>query len=163
MGTYRIGMFPQRPVLPSAKQVWVDRSIFEVRFLYNIFADITILVHFLFIIFVIGGGLLVIRKPVVAFFHLPAVVWGAVVEICSFTCPLTPLENYFRRLAGQNEYGGDFLAQYLLALIYPENLTPALQKLLGGLVILINIVFYTLAVKKYRSRKHRHALTGKTL
>jgi hypothetical protein len=121
--------------------------------LYNLLANATILLHFLFIVFVVCGGLLVIRWPQVAFVHLPAAVWGTAVEIFGWICPLTPLENHFSQLAGKSPYSGDFIARHLLPLIYPENLTAAIQQLLGGLVIIVNIIFYTIAVQKYRPRK----------
>jgi hypothetical protein len=116
--------------------------------LYNVLADTIVLAHFLFIAFVICGGLLIIRWPRMAFAHLPAAVWGAVVEIFGWICPLTPLENHFRDLAGDASYHGDFISRYLLPVIYPENLTTNSQHVLGGLVIFINIIFYTMAILK---------------
>ena len=123
--------------------------------MYSFLASATILLHFLFIIFVVCGGLWVIRCPQAAFIHLPAAVWGATVEIFGWICPLTPLENHFRRLAGVGEYSGDFVARYLLPLIYPENLTVTTQQLLGGLVIVVNVIFYAIAIQNFRSRRHR--------
>lgn len=119
--------------------------------MYHILADVIILIHFLFIILVIAGGLLVIRWPKIAFVHLPAAIWGAVVEIGGFICPLTPLENYFRQLAGENPYEGDFIAHYLSQIIYPENLTATMQLILGIFVIVINIIFYALAIHRNRT------------
>ena len=123
--------------------------------MYSFLANATILLHLLFILFVVCGGLWVIRRPQAAFIHLPVAVWGAAVEIFGWICPLTPLENHFRRLAGGSDYSGDFVARYLLPLIYPENLTATTQQLLGGLVILINVIVYAIAIRKYRSRRHR--------
>jgi len=120
---------------------------------YHILADILVAAHFLFILFVVIGGLLVIRKPSFAWVHLPAALWGAVVEIFGWICPLTPLENHLRTLAGESVYGGDFIARYLLSLIYPENLTPSIQKGLGAGVIVINLIFYFIAFKKNRARR----------
>lgn len=121
--------------------------------MYKILADAVVVMHFLFIVFVVGGGLLVIRRPWVSFIHLPAAIWGAIVEISGWICPLTPLENHLRRLAGDSSYGGDFIARYLVLVIYPENLTATVQQLLGGLVIVINIIFYIFAIKKHRAPK----------
>lgn len=118
--------------------------------MYNIFADAIVVIHFLFIAFVICGGLLVIRWPRMAFAHLPAAVWGAAVEIFGWICPLTPLENRFRDLAGDASYSGDFIARYLLQVIYPENLTTSIQQLLGGIVILVNVIIYIIAIRKHR-------------
>ena len=120
---------------------------------YHILADILVAAHFLFILFVVFGGLLVIRKPSFAWVHLPAALWGAVVEIFGWICPLTPLENHLRTLAGESVYSGDFIARYLLFLIYPENLTPSIQKGLGAVVIVINLIFYFIAFKKNRARR----------
>jgi len=117
---------------------------------YNLLADVIVLAHFLFIAFVICGGFLVIRWPRVAFVHLPAAIWGAVVEIFGWVCPLTPLENNFRLLAGNSSYSGDFVARYLIPLIYPENLTTTIQQLFGGVVITVNMIIYTIAVRKHK-------------
>jgi drug/metabolite transporter superfamily protein YnfA len=117
---------------------------------YNLLANIIVLAHFLFIAFVVCGGLLVIRWLRMAFVHLPAAVWGVVVEIFGWICPLTPLENHFRLLAGESSYNGDFIARYLIPVIYPENLTNESQQLLGGIVIVVNVIFYTIAIRKHR-------------
>jgi hypothetical protein len=118
--------------------------------LYDVFAYAIVLAHFLFIVFVVCGGLLVIRWPHIAFVHLPAAVWGAAVEIFGWICPLTPLENHFCLLAGESSYSGDFIARYLIPVIYPENLTNKSQQLLGGIVIVVNVIFYTIAIRKHR-------------
>jgi hypothetical protein len=115
--------------------------------LYKLFADAIVLVHFLFIAFVAGGGLLILRWPRLAWVHLPAVVWGTTVEFSGFVCPLTPLENHFRRLGGNSSYNGDFVAQYVLRLIYPENMTVGTQHNLGGLVIAVNLFFYSIVIR----------------
>jgi hypothetical protein len=117
---------------------------------YNVFASAIVLAHFLFIAFVICGGLLVIRWPQLAVVHLPAAVWGAAVEIYGLVCPITPLENHFRMLAGDTSYSGDFIARYLLFVIYPENLTTTIQQLLGCLVIAVNVIIYIVVIRKYR-------------
>jgi hypothetical protein len=119
--------------------------------MYHVLANAIVLAHFLFIAFVICGGLLVIRWPRIAFVHLPAAVWGTVVEIFGWICPLTPLENHFRLLAGNSSYSGDFIARYLMPVLYPENLTATMQQVFGAFVIAINIIFYFIAIKKLRS------------
>ena len=118
--------------------------------MYNVLVNAIVLAHFLFIAFVICGGLLVIRWPRLAVVHLPAVVWGAAVEIYGLVCPITPLENHFRMLAGDTSYSGDFIARYLLLVIYPENLTTTIQQLLGRLVIAVNVIIYIVVIRKYR-------------
>ena len=118
--------------------------------MYNVLANAIVLAHFLFIAFVICGGLLVIHWPRLAVVHLPAVVWGAAVEIYGLVCPITPLENHFRMLAGDTSYSGDFIARYLLLVIYPENLTTTIQQLLGCLVIAVNVIIYIVVIRKYR-------------
>ncbi|MBN1470479.1 MAG: DUF2784 domain-containing protein [Syntrophaceae bacterium] len=123
--------------------------------MYNVLADAIVITHFLFIVFVVGGGLLVIRRPKIAFVHLPAAVWGAAVELFGWICPLTPLENRFRYLAGEISYSGDFIARYLLPVIYPENLTTSIQYLLGGLVIAVNVIIYVIAIRKHRKTVYR--------
>jgi hypothetical protein len=122
---------------------------------YNVLANAIVLAHFLFIAFIICGGLLVIRWPHIAIVHLPAAVWGTFVEIFGWICPLTPLENHFRLLAGNSSYSGDFIARYLMPVIYPENLTATIQQVFGGLVIIINLIFYIIVIQKQRLHKNR--------
>ncbi len=118
--------------------------------MYNILVNVIVLVHFLFILFVIAGGLLVIRFPRIALVHLPAAIWGAVIELSGWICPLTSFENHLRNLAGGSSYSGDFINRYLILVIYPENLTVTTQHFLGALVIIINFILYTIAVCKYK-------------
>jgi hypothetical protein len=110
--------------------------------LYWLLANALVLLHLAFILFVVAGGLLVARKPRLVWLHLPAVIWGALIEFMGWICPLTPLENHFRKLAGQTGYKGGFIEHYLLPLIYPETLTAATQYLLGTLVLAANILIY---------------------
>lgn len=121
--------------------------------MYYLLSDLIVLVHFLFIAFVVAGGLLVVRWPRLAFIHLPAAVWGALIEFTGWICPLTPLENNLRRLGGGSPYGGDFIGQYIIPVIYPANLTPVNQYILGAIVIIFNLVFYILVIRKLRLRR----------
>jgi len=105
-------------------------------------ADLLIVVHLAFICFVVLGGLLVLKWPRLACIHIPAAVWGALVEFQSWLCPLTPLEQHVRAAAGETGYTGSFIEHYLLPVIYPANLTRELQLLLGILVIVINAAIY---------------------
>jgi len=116
--------------------------------MYSILADAIVVIHFLFILFVMTGGLLVIRWPKMAIAHLPAAVWGAAVEIFGWICPLTPLENRFRDLSGETAYSGDFIGRYLLPVIYPDHLTTEIQYILGGLVIIVNAVIYLIVIRR---------------
>jgi hypothetical protein len=116
--------------------------------MYGILAGVVIVAHFLFIAFVVTGGLFVWRWPRLIFAHLPAVVWGAIIEFTGWICPLTPLENHLRRLAGSSPYSGGFIEQYLLPVIYPANLTANTQYVLGGLVIGANLIIYIIFIRK---------------
>ena len=109
---------------------------------YRLLADLTLLAHFVLIIFVLLGGLLVLKWPQIAWLHIPAALWGALTEFFSLPCPLTPLEKHFQRLAGDTPYEGDFIARYLLPLIYPAGLTPTVQIVLGAIVVVMNIIIY---------------------
>ena len=93
--------------------------------MYRFLADATALLHLLFVVFVMAGGLLVLRWPRVAWAHVPAAVWGVLVEAMGWVCPLTPLEDRFRLLAGGTASHGDFVARYILPVLYPDRLTPA--------------------------------------
>lgn len=116
-------------------------------------ADAVVLLHLGFILFVLLGGLLVLRWPRLAWLHLPAAAWGTAVEFLHLYCPLTPLENHFRALAGDNGYNGGFVEHYLIPLIYPAGLTEATQAILGLVVLAINLPPYLLLLlRRLRSR-----------
>jgi hypothetical protein len=105
-------------------------------------ADLVVLVHFTFVLFVLFGGLLALRWPRVMYLHLPAAVWGALIELAGGICPLTPLENSLRRSAGLAGYEGGFVEHYILPVLYPAGLTRGVQLTLGMLVIGINVAIY---------------------
>ncbi|MGG5285757.1 DUF2784 domain-containing protein [Pseudomonas viridiflava] len=110
--------------------------------IFRLAADAVVTFHLLFILFVLLGGLLVLRWPWAAVLHLPAMTWGAAVEFLHLYCPLTPLENALRSRAGDQGYDGGFIEHYLIPLIYPAGLTPQIQLWLGGIVLLINASVY---------------------
>jgi len=110
--------------------------------MYTLLADLVLIVHLAFVIFVLCGGLLVLRWRWIAWLHLPAALWGAVVEFTGWICPLTPLENWLRTQGGEATYAGDFIGRYLLPILYPEALTRDLQFLLGTVVVVLNAAVY---------------------
>ena len=110
--------------------------------MYPLLANLVLIVHLAFVVFVLVGGLLVLRWRWIAWLHLPAAVWGAVVEFSGWICPLTPLENWLRAQAGQAGYRSDFITYYLLPVLYPDGLTRDLQLILGTVVLTINILVY---------------------
>lgn len=111
-------------------------------------ADLVVLIHFGFILFVVFGGLLVLRWPRVAWVHLPAAAWGAGIELLGVICPLTPLEKALHRTAGEAGYEGGFIGQYLVPVIYPPGLTYGVQLALGLLVIAVNVGVYAIVRRR---------------
>jgi hypothetical protein len=110
--------------------------------MYPFLADLVLVVHLAFVVFVLCGGLLTPKWRWNAWLHLPAAVWGAVVEFTGWICPLTPLENWLREQDGETPYRSDFIAHYLLPVIYPRDLTRGLQVLLGTVVVVLNAAVY---------------------
>ena len=108
----------------------------------RILADIIVVIHFAFILFVILGGLLVLRWRWLAWIHIPAAVWGAIIEFAGWICPLTPLENRFRVKGGADGYQSSFIEHYIVPIIYPETLTRSMQIILGLFVLIINAFIY---------------------
>src|SRR5437868_2161986 len=102
-------------------------------------ADAVVMLHLAFIAFVVAGALLLFRWPRLAWIHLPAALWGLTVEWTGWLCPLTPLENALRAMAGARPYAGDFVMRYIAPLIYPQGLTRQTQWWLGGVVIAVNV------------------------
>lgn len=125
--------------------------------LYGVLADLTLVTHLAFVLFVVFGGVLVLRWPVLVSLHLPAVAWGIYLEVAGAICPLTPLENRFRRLAGESGYQGGFIEHYLMPLLYPPELTREGQLVLAALVILINLALYGALLWHWRHIRRRPA------
>lgn len=109
---------------------------------YRFGADMVLLLHLSFVLFVIGGGLLLLKWRGMVWGHLPAVAWGAMVEFTGWICPLTPLESRLRALAGEPATEADFIGRYLPPLLYPATLTREIQILLGIGVLLMNLALY---------------------
>ena len=120
----------------------------------RLFADFLVLFHFVFILFVIIGGFLVIRWRWIIWLHIPCAIWGALIEFAGWICPLTPWENYLRVAAGSSGYSGGFIEHYIIPIIYPSGLTRELQLIFGGVVILINIIAYVLVFIKRKKYIH---------
>jgi hypothetical protein len=115
-------------------------------------ADLVVLLHFLFVLFVVLGGILVLRWPKLAYVHLPIALYGGLIEFVGWVCPLTPLEKRLRESAGLQGYEGGFVEHYILPVMYPAGLTRGVQLALGALVILINLAIYALVVRQRSSR-----------
>jgi len=109
---------------------------------FLLLADVTVVVHLAFVVFVVLGGLLVWRWPRVAWVHLPAALWGVWVELSDLTCPLTHLENWLRQQGGRPAYATGFIEHYLVPILYPAALSRPLQWGLAGIVLLVNATAY---------------------
>jgi len=119
--------------------------------IYRMAAEGLVLFHGLFILFVLLGGLLVLRWRRVIWLHLPAAAWGVMVEVFHLMCPLTYWENLLRLRAGQQGYAGGYIEHYLLPMIYPAGLTTGIQLVLGSVVLLINGTVYWRVCRQRRS------------
>ena len=116
--------------------------------MYEFLATLTLIIHFLFIIFVIFGGLLFFVKRWILFFHIPAFIYGVYVELTQSICPLTYLENYFLTKANLASYSTSFIQNYLYAIIYPINLTKEIQTNLAIALLIINGIIYGFIIKR---------------
>jgi hypothetical protein len=125
--------------------------------MYAALADLVLLAHLAFVLFVLFGGWLALRWPGLAWAHVPAAVWGTWVEFSGWICPLTPLENRLRVLAGFEAYRGDFVQHYVLGILYPPALTRNLQMLFAVTVLLLNAGAYFLF---WRARVDRKRVGG---
>jgi len=112
-------------------------------------ADVVVLVHLAFIVFVATGGLLVLRWPKVAWAHLPSALWGALIELMGWVCPLTPLENTLRTAGGGSGYEGGFIVRYVMPVVYPSGLTRGMQVALGIVIITVNLFVYGVAARRW--------------
>ena len=109
---------------------------------YRALADLVLVAHFGFVVFVALGGLLVLRWPRLVWLHIPAALWGVIVEYAGIICPLTPWEIALRQRAGAPTYQGDFIGHYLTAALYPAGLTRGIQLALGTVALAVNVVIY---------------------
>jgi hypothetical protein len=110
--------------------------------IYRALADLVLVVHLTFVLFVVLGGLVVLRWPRAAWLHLPAAIWGVLIEYTGWICPLTPLENSFRTRGGEAGYSGGFIEHYIQPMLYPAGLTRGTQIVLGSIALLVNLTAY---------------------
>ena len=124
----------------------------------RILADVVVVLHFMFVVYAVLGGLLVLKWKFSVFVHVPALIWGAAVEAYGWICPLTPLENSLRASAGQSGYTGGFVEHYIVPVLYPADLTRSDQVTLAILLVLVNLVIYSVVIWKHlRARRASRA------
>jgi hypothetical protein len=116
-------------------------------------ADLLVVVHAAYVVFVVVGGFLAWRWRTVAWWHVPAAAWGVAVELAGWSCPLTPLENALRARAGGAGYHGGFIEHYVEPLLYPVGLTVPHQIVLGCFALAVNLVAYGVLVRRHRRRR----------
>jgi len=121
--------------------------------IYRALADLVLVFHLAFVLFVVLGGLLVLRWPRVAWLHVPAAIWGVLIEYTGWICPLTPLENSFRARGGEAGYSGGFIEHYIQPLLYPAGLTRSTQVVLGSLALVLNLTAYAIVMSRMRRRE----------
>ena len=119
---------------------------------YGLLADTVVVVHLAFVVFVVCGGLLVVWRRWTAAIHIPAAIWGVYIEFSGRICPLTPLENHLRALAGEAAYSGDFVERYLVPVLYPPDLRRDVQIALGFFAMAVNAAVYVYAWRRSRPR-----------
>jgi hypothetical protein len=116
----------------------------------RLLADAVVVFHLLFIAFAVAGGLFVMRWRRLMWVHLPVVAWAVLVEVMNWPCPLTPLENHFRRRGGEAGYPGGFVEHYIWPVVYPEGLTDRTQFYIGGFVFVVNVAAYAVVFARRR-------------
>jgi hypothetical protein len=116
-------------------------------------ADLLVVLHLVFIGFVLGGGLLVRRWPRLVWAHAPAAVWGTLVELAGWVCPLTPLEQALRQRAGESAYSDSFVEHYVVPIVYPTGLTTELQVAAGVVVVVVNLLVYGSMLRARRAAR----------
>ena len=118
--------------------------------MYELAANLTLIVHFAFILFVVFGALLFFVTTKIIFIHFPALIWGSYIELTNSICPLTYLENWLLQKANLTTYSEGFIQNYLVPIVYPVNLTKDIQIYLGIALIVINIVIYVFIFNKLK-------------
>lgn len=124
--------------------------------IYGLLADVVVAFHVLFIVFALLGGLLYYWRRWTVFIHLPTALWVSLIEFFDWTCPLTPLEKFFRAAGGEAGYSGGFIEHYLLPVIYPPGLTPTIQIILGVVAATVNVLVYVAVARSHFTRITEH-------
>lgn len=120
--------------------------------IYRGLADLTFILHFCFVLFVVFGGLLVLRRRAFLYLHVPALMWGVLVELLQLPCPLTDVENRLRALGGEAGYTGGFVEHYVSMILY-ASLSAQFQMTLGVLLVVFNWLVYRFVFRQTR-RNH---------
>jgi len=120
--------------------------------MYELAADLTLIVHFAFIIFVVFGALLFFVSTKIIYVHVPALIWGIYIELTHSVCPLTYLENWFLQKANLTTYSEGFIQNYLVPIVYPKNLTDNLQIYFAIVLIVANMIMYELIISKSKKK-----------
>jgi hypothetical protein len=116
----------------------------------SLLADALLLIHFLFVLFVVFGGLIALYRRWLAWLHVPTFVWAALINILGWTCPLTPLEQSLRIAAGETGYEGGFVEHYIAPLVYYEATSGDFGVKLGLAVLLWNLAVYAVVIVRLR-------------
>ena len=120
--------------------------------IYSFLADVVVVLHFLFVLFALLGGLTLLWRRWMIFVHLPVVAWASLIELIGWTCPLTPLEQSLRAASGSGTYQVGFIEHYLIPILYPPGLTPTVEIVLGLVVLVINVIVYAGVIRRLRRR-----------
>jgi len=123
--------------------------------MYELAADLTLIVHFAFIIFVVFGALLFFVSTKIIYVHVPALIWGIYIELTHSVCPLTYLENWFLQKANLTTYSEGFIQNYLVPIVYPKNLTDNLQIYFAIVLIVANMIMYGLIISKSKKKNYQ--------
>lgn len=124
--------------------------------LQSVTADLIVILHFLFIVFVVFGGILCFHSIKWVWIHVPALIWGIFIELTGGVCPLTPLENFLRDNKSGTGYEEGFIGHYLLSIIYPDGLTRNIRIFLGFSLLAFNLlVYWAVFIRKNRKEHNR--------
>lgn len=121
----------------------------------RLLADLAVVLHGFYVLFVVFGALFVYRYPRLGWLHLPAVAWASWISTTAGVCPLTYFEHRMRVAAGNLVPEGTFVQRFLEPIIYPATLTPSIQILLGIGLAAINFVMYVLIWRRYHRQTER--------
>ena len=120
--------------------------------MYELAANLTLIIHFAFILFVVFGALLFFVATKIIFIHFPALIWGSYIELTNSICPLTYLENWLLYKANLTTYSEGFIQNYLVPIVYPVSLTKDLQIYLGITLIVVNMIIYGFIINKLKKK-----------
>jgi len=126
--------------------------------MYQALADLFMLLHFAFLVVLSLGGFAAWRWPRLILAHVALAIWGILNAVFKVPCPLTDVEDWARRRAGEEGLPQGFIDKYLTGVVYPEENLVAVQLGVAGVIVVSWVGFAVLWRRRRRNVVSHQAL-----